>query len=95
MSNRVFRNPCGVIDNWHPISTAPKDGTWIVVLIPESIQSDEAPRPLVETVRWVSEERERWEFTDNSTMKKVLDDTSHWSNYEEPSHWMPRPGESA
>lgn len=79
------------MDEWQPIETAPRDGTWIVVLIPESIQDDSAPSPLVETARWIKEEVEVWRYQDSETKKRILEDRSHWSNREEPTHWTPLP----
>lgn len=76
---------------WQPIETAPKDGTWIVVLIPDPIQNDDGPIPLVETTKWENVGIEYWEDIDKDTKKRIIRDDSHWRNYENPTHWMSIP----
>jgi hypothetical protein len=77
--------------DWRPIDTAPKDGTWIVALAPESFQQDGYPSPYVFTTRWNEEVLEHWERADRETMKLRVTDWSHWEGHEEPTHWMPPP----
>lgn len=78
---------------WQPIATAPKDGRWIVVFIPHPIQHGNGPVPLVETAKWEHKTWEDWEEVDDDTKKRTLRDDSHWSNYEDPTHWMELPKE--
>lgn len=77
--------------DWQDISTAPKDGTWIMALVPESVQDDRLPSPFVFTTKWVKEVVYQWEQVDRDTQKRVMQDWSHWYGHEDPSHWMPLP----
>ncbi len=79
------------MSDWRPIETAPKDGSWIVLLIPESCQDSSRPRPWVETARWVDEKREVWELVSPMLKELKIDDASHWSCYEDPAYWQPLP----
>jgi hypothetical protein len=79
------------IPEWQPIETAPKDGTWVVLLIPESIQCRDRPKPWVETAQWEKETREWWEQVSETRQEKRSEDCSHWSCWEDPTHWMPLP----
>lgn len=76
---------------WQPIETAPKDGTWIVLLIPKSCQDSNRPKPWVETARWVEDHIESWDQIDENTKRRKFNDYSHWSCYETPTHWQPLP----
>jgi hypothetical protein len=76
---------------WQPIETAPKDGTWIVTLAPESIQNGDGPKPFVSTAKWVQETREYWQSAGPRKQELVTEDASHWSDWEDPTHWMPLP----
>jgi hypothetical protein len=78
-------------DGWRPISEAPRDGTWIEGLSPCSIQNDEIPGVYVSTCRWVKDEREVWEFDSPDTQKRRILDTSHWSDWENHTHFRPLP----
>lgn len=78
-------------DEWQPIETAPRDGTWIVVLMSESTQDKDMPSPCVATARWVRETTKHWEQIRPTKKELVELDTSHWSNYENPTHWRPLP----
>lgn len=75
---------------WKPIESAPKDGTWIVAITPESIE-DGRPSPFVFTTRWIETKVAYWEQEDADTQKRVIKDESHWADYESPTHWMPLP----
>ena len=79
------------MSEWQPIETAPKDGSYVLVFIPESIQSTAAPKPLIEMARWVTESWDHWEPDGRDKMFRVSEDCSHWSNYEPATHWMPLP----
>ena len=79
------------VAEWQPIETAPKDGTWVMVLCAKSIQDSDLPEPCVFTDRWVSETNEWWEQVSENKKVKRLDDNSHWISYEDPTHWQPLP----
>lgn len=75
---------------WKPIESAPKDGTWIVALTPESIEEG-WPSPYVFTTRWIKQRSEYWEQIDDDTQRRRVLDSSHWDGYETPTHWIPLP----
>ena len=63
--------------NWQPIETAPKDGTW-VLLSGGHPDFDDCKK---EIKSFSMEMRVFW-----------LDDAPYqWSEYNEPTHWMPLP----
>lgn len=84
----------GKLMTWHSIGTAPKDGTWIVALTPESIQEPDAPKPYVFSTRWIVDKWDVWDQIDDNTQKKRTVDNSHWYPGEEPTLWMPLPNET-
>jgi len=67
---------------WQDISSAPKDGTRILLCNDDHV---------VETGCWVNSWWERWERTNKTTQKLVKDDASYWSGCCNPTHWMPLP----
>lgn len=76
---------------WQPIETAPKNGMWVLLLVPKSCQEDDRPVPWIEMARWVEEFYEDWEQVSETRKERRVQDRSHWSIYETPTHWMPRP----
>jgi hypothetical protein len=77
--------------NWQPIASAPRDGTWIMILCAESIQEADMPKPCVFTARWVTAWHEWWESVSETRKELRKEDASRWSCYEYPTHWMPLP----
>ena len=81
----------GTDDGWRDISTAPRDGTVVLLFAPESIQDGGQRKPFYHTSWWVKETYYKWEDVDDSTRKRVERDNSHWASYEIPTHWRPLP----
>lgn len=81
------------MSDWQPIETAPKDGTWIVLLIPESCHDSDRPKTWIEAAKWIEEYQGVWEQVSRDRKDLVEQDLSHWSCYEDPTHWMPLPKE--
>lgn len=77
--------------DWKTIESAPKDGTWVLLLIPESCQDSSRPKPWVEAAHWVEEFFESWERVSETRKDRRITDRSHWSCYEDPTHWAPMP----
>jgi hypothetical protein len=67
---------------WHPIETAPRDGTAVLVYIPDAPEPHEA----ITTARWVGYAWSYWEPC-------VADHNSdRWPRLnDEPTHWMELP----
>lgn len=73
-------------DNWQPIETAPKDGTWILVYCPEDTNRGHA---VMHTARWMDFYQSAPDWAHGP-----LDD--YFGSYREglpsnPTHWMPLP----
>jgi len=74
---------------WHPIETAPKDGTYILVT---GERYDDLHLPPVAITRWIKKEYEDWEQVNNNTMKRVIKDDSHWDYCGiSEEYWQPLP----
>ncbi len=72
---------------WQPIETAPKDGTWILVLCPEGESKAE---PFIQVARWMEFEVSR----EKDWAWGPLDDyfgSYRWYLPSSPTHWMPLP----
>lgn len=78
------------MDDWKPIESAPKDGSYVIVTGPR--YSDEHLPPF-SLAKWEEEFIEEWVYENSHTKKLFKVDHSHW-NYEcgiFPTHWMPLP----
>jgi hypothetical protein len=69
---------------WQPIETAPRDGTWI--LLTGGVYHDETgERPSLIAAKWMTISGfPAW-------IVGYLQSGFHYSNYDDPSHWMPLP----
>lgn len=79
------------MSDWRPIETAPRDGTWVLVLGDRYKNTD---RPAVAPSRWIAETTERWEYVSDTRQELRTEDSSHWDYDAEvyaPTHWMPLP----
>lgn len=82
-------------NGWRDIESAPRDGTWLLLLSSDSIQDSTAPRPFIHIARWVQETREYWDRVSDRRQELITKDESHWSDWEDPTHWrlLPIPPE--
>lgn len=71
---------------WQPIETAPKDGSYVLTFVPKPWNG-----LTIKPLRWEEEVTLTWEDVDATTRERRETDSSHWSTYEEPTHWMPLP----
>lgn len=77
------------MSEWQPISTAPRDGTYILVA---RVGEDIGVAP-IEIVEWCSMERFHWENVEGDLYRKVFDAPEElWNgNGHRATHWMPLP----
>lgn len=73
-------------NDWQPIETAPKDGTW--VLLYGRPYTGQSP---TEVSRYVSETYEIWERVDEATKRLVRQESGYWDGDIWPTHWRPLP----
>lgn len=77
-------------DGWKPIESAPKDGTWILVIGERFMDED---LPAIGLTKWEEAESEFWQQTNRKTKKLIVEDRSEW-NLQcgiSPTHWQPLP----
>jgi len=75
--------------NWQPISSAPKDGTSILIArVGEDVGCDQ-----FEITQWCVMERFHWELVEGEVYRKVQDAPHEfWNgNGHRATHWMPLP----
>lgn len=76
--------------NWQPISTAPKDGTRILIV---RVEDDGKVYDEMEITEWCSMEQSHFEETEGGLFRKVIDEPlEFWNgNGHRATHWMPLP----
>lgn len=78
---------------WRPIESAPKDGTHILLLVPDYDYDEEPKRPLTRVIEGWWGDDPFWANTENwevATLPSHGCDCCSTSN-QTPTHWMPLP----